>query len=91
MEIVEISGRRQVVHGFHGQRKEGVGIKPLPVAKAIEQASKVLIDEARLLASLLDDQADEPASCPRQRLRQCAGLRRRSRWRRRWGRWRGSC
>ena len=59
MKIMEIRRRRQVIYGFHGQRKEGVGIKPLAVTKAMKQASKVLVNEARLLASFLDDRADE--------------------------------
>ena len=59
MEIME-RGRRQIVHGFHRQRKEGVRIKPLPITKTMKQPGEVLIDEAWLLVGLLDDQADEP-------------------------------
>ena len=37
MEIMEIIGWRQIIHGFHGQPQEGVWIKPLPITKAAKQ------------------------------------------------------
>ena len=80
MEIMEVGRRWQVIHGFHGQRKEGIGIEPLAVTKAAKQARKVLIDEARPLIGLLDDETDEPRSARGNGCGSTRDLRQHSRW-----------